>query len=298
MEIMYPSVPNPPIDNVKNRLPNSGCSCSGNCGMHYPAAFKHGFLFDDEFTSASGGYHTGVQKGTCATCSSTCDDISATEAVEAWAALIESPSDQYGNFGTDVICKSFKSNGNGFRCLDKLKPPATKELAIERYASEYPLATICAPLKQNNPFQCTPIDNPPTTKVAIERYTSAYTPETICAPLKQNGPFQCTRNVEVPTATILSLSVATAQAVFAVGGLVFVSLLRKLEKLGKDTSTLVDDDLRILVRKVRVGQDELRREFRNCQEELRGDQSQHEELIQNHEELIQNLLQKGGDHQA
>ena len=204
--------------------------------MHYPAAFKDGFLFDHEFTSGSGGYHTGVQKGTCARCSSnTCDDIFVTEAVEAWTALIESPSDQYGNFGTDVICKSFKSNG--FRCFDES--------------------------------------------------------ETICTPLKQNIPFQCTRNVEVPTATIFSLSVASAQAVFAVGGLVFVSL-RKLEKHGKDTSTLVDDDLRILVRKLRAGQDELRMDFHNRQEELhglRGGQSRHEELIQN-------LLEKAGDHQA
>lgn len=49
--------------------------------------------------------------------------------------------------------------------------------------------------------------------------------------------------------------------------------LRKLEKTGVDTATLVDDDLRVLVRKLRDGQ---------------GRQ----------EELIQNLLKKPGDHQA
>ena len=42
-----------------------------------------------------------------------------------------------------------------------------------------------------------------------------------------------------------------------------------------------DDDLRALVRKLRVGQDELREEVRNRQEEL-----------------IQNLIQKVGDRQA
>ena len=214
------------------------------------------------------------------------------DAVASYDELLSHNSDSYGSFGAELICGEMKRNGKGFRCFDKPKPPATKEQAIEQYASEYTPETICAPLKQNSPFQCTPTDTPPTTKeLAIERYTAAYTPESICAPLKLNSPFQCTRNVEVPTATILSLSVASAQAVFAVGGLVFVSLLRKLEKPGKDTSTSVDDDLRILVRKLRVGQDELRREFRNRQEELRGDQSRHEELIQN-------LLKKAGDHQA
>jgi ATPase subunit of ABC transporter with duplicated ATPase domains len=58
-------------------------------------------------------------------------------------------------------------------------------------------------------------------------------------------------------------------------------------KFSKNTSTSVDDDLRVLVRKLRVGQDDLR----NRQEELHGGQKRHEELIQN-------LLQKGGDHQA
>jgi len=213
--------------------------------------------------------YTFVYKMECTASIGTMKSITVSEGVEAWKQFIDTPADQYGNFGTDVICSMFKRNANGFRCIDKPKPPATKELAIERYASEYPLATICDPLKQNNPFQCTPIDTPPVTnELAIERYTSTYAPETICAPLMQNSPFQCTRNVEVPTATILSLSVASAQAVFAVGGLVFVSLLRKLEKPGKDTSTSVDDDLRILVRKLRVGQDELR----NRQEEFRGGQ--------------------------
>jgi hypothetical protein len=70
-----------------------------------------------------------------------------------------------------------------------------------------------------------------------------------------------------------------------------ILLLRKLEKPGKDTTTSVDDDLRILVRKLRAGQEELRMEFRNRQEKLHCGQSRYEELIQN-------LLKKAGDHQA
>ena len=111
-----------------------------------------------------------------------------------------------------------KSNSNGFRCKPKPKPPATKELAIERYALEYP-------------------------------------PATICEPLKLNSPFQCTRNVEVPATTRLSLSVAAAQAVFAVSGIILVALLRKLSKPAETSSG--DDELRSVVRKLRITVDKL-----------------------------------------
>ena len=169
-----------------------------------------------------------------------------------------------------------KTNGNGFCCFNKPKPPATKELAITRYASEYPPATICAPLKQNSPFQCKPKTKPPATKeVAIQRYASEYPPETICAPLKLNSPFQCARNVEVPATTRLSLSVAAAQAVFALTGIALVALLRKLQKPSTTTSESLstDDDLRSVVRK-------LRNEFRTTVDKLRTGQDTHEELIQ------------------
>ncbi|MDC1215571.1 hypothetical protein N8152_01955 [bacterium] len=324
---------NPP--SIYSRLENKYC-CTGMCGPLLPGGARVG----SGTGGGSGALSVVVQASFCEADTS----VSMDSAISAWKEILDTTADQYGNFGNETICNAFKRNGNGFRCLDKPKPPATKELAIERYASEYPsetictplkqnspfrctpidtppatkelaiesyaseypAATICTPLKQNSPFQCTPIDTPPSTKeLAIERYIATYTPETICAPLKQNSPFQCTRNVEVPTATILSLSVASAQAVFAVGGLVFVSFLRKLEKPGKNTATSVDDDLRVLVRKLRVaqeelrvgqeklrgGQDELRREFCSRQEELRGDQSRHEELIQK-------LIEKAGDHQA
>ena len=147
-------------------------------------------------------------------------------------------------------------NGNGFRCFDKPKPPTTKELAIQRYASEYP-------------------------------------PATICAPLKLNSPFQCTRNVEVPATTRLSLSVAAAQAVFALAGIALVALLRKLQKpsttISENLST--DGDLRSMVRKLRnelhstvdqlrTGQDQLRTGQDQLRTEFRTGQGTHEELIQ------------------
>jgi len=163
------------------------------------------------------------------------------EAIDGWTELITTPADQFGNFGADTICSYFKRNGNGFRCFDKPKPPTTKELAIQRYASEYP-------------------------------------PATICAPLKLNSPFQCTRNVEVPATTRLSLSVAAAQAVFALAGIALVVLLRKLQKPSTKTSESLstDGDLRSLVRKLRLIVDQLR----TGQDQLRTGQGTHEELIQ------------------
>ena len=131
-----------------------------------------------------------------------------------------------------------------FRCFDKPKPPATKELAFQRYAAGYP-------------------------------------PETICAPLKLNSPFQCTRNVEVPATTRLSLSVAAAQAVFAVSGIILVALLRKLSKPAETSSG--DDELRSVVRKLRITVDKLstgQDQLRTGQDQLRTGHGEHQELIQ------------------
>jgi hypothetical protein len=174
-------------------------------------------------------------------CMFTYDSIAHDYAVSQWSAVVSTPADQVGDFFGDYICGILKRNGNGFRCFDKSNPPATKELAIQRYASEYP-------------------------------------PATICAPLKLNSPFQCTRNVEVPATTRLSLSVAAAQAVFALAGIALVVLLRKLQKPSTKTSESLstDGDLRSLVRKLRLIVDQLR----TGQDQLRIGQGTHEELIQ------------------
>ena len=92
----------------------------------------------------------------------------------------------------EEICATLKHNPTGFRCFNQPKPPTTKEQAIERYASKYPA-------------------------------------ENICEPLKHNSPFQCTRTVEAPMVTRLSLSLASAQAVFAIVGIIFVTILRKMK---------------------------------------------------------------------
>ena len=57
----------------------------------------------------------------------------------------------------------------------------------------------------------------------VERYASDYPPATICAPLELDSPFQCTRNVELPAMMRLSLPVAAAQAVFTLAGIRLVA---------------------------------------------------------------------------
>ena len=67
-----------------------------------------------------------------------------------------------------TVCGFLKENGNGFRCFDEPTTPATKEQAIERYASEYPAETICEPLKHNSPFQCTrTVEAPMVTRLSL-----------------------------------------------------------------------------------------------------------------------------------
>ena len=87
--------------------------------------------------------------------------------------------------------------------------------------------------------------------LAVERYASDYPPATIRAPLELNSPFQCTRDVELPAMTRLSLPVAAA--VFTLAGIRLVALLRKVQKPSTTTSESIpgDDDLCSVVRKLR-----------------------------------------------
>ena len=230
--------------------------CSGSCQCSYAKFLPSGAVFplmcdsSKPYFVSGGGFYGGIQNMLDFTGS-----ISLDLAIRGWNDILNTQADQYGSFGNEFVCSFLKLNGNGFRCFDKPKPPTTKELAIQRYASEYP-------------------------------------PATICAPLKLNSPFQCTRNVEVPATTRLSLSVAAAQAVFALAGIALVVLLRKLQKPSTKTSESLstDGDLRSLVRKLRLivdqlrtGQDQLRTTVDHLgtgQDRLRTGQGTHEDLIE------------------
>ena len=261
--------------------------CGAECYCGYAKFLPSGAVFPSTCSPTNPYYVSGggIKAGEINTLDAT-GSITLDLAIKGWNDILNTQADQYGSFGNEFVCSFLKLNGNGFRCFDKPQPPATKELAIQRYASEYPPATICAPLKLNSPFQCKPKTKPPATKeLAIERYTSEYPPATICAPLKLNSPFQCTRNVEVPATTRLSLSVAAAQAVFALAGIALVALLRKLQKpstkISESLST--DGDLRSMVRKLRLIVDQLHTgqdQLRTGQDQLRTGQGTQEELIQ------------------
>ena len=102
--------------------------------------------------------------------------------------------------------------------------------------------------------------------------------------------------MEVPATTRLSLSVAAAQAVFAVSGIILVALLRKLRTPPKSTESLSgDDDIRSVVRKLRITVDKLspgQDQLHTGQDQLRTGQDKLSSGHGEHEELIQKLLSK------
>ena len=117
-----------------------------------------------------------------------------TEAALAWTTIMNTPApDKFGGYGPEFICSEFKRNTNGFRCFNAPTPPTTRDEAVKQYTA------------------------------------AETTPESLCAPLKQNSPFQCTRQLEVPLVTRLNLSLAASQALFGMFGLLSVYLLRRVQ---------------------------------------------------------------------
>ena len=113
------------------------------------------------------------------------------DAVTGWDSILAN-----SGFGEEFICDHFKQNGNGFRCFTPDYPPTTQESAIQKY-------------------------------------TEQFTPMSICSPLKQNSPFECTREVEIPLLTRMNLSLALAQAVFSLFGGVLVFCLQNFKKINE-----------------------------------------------------------------
>ena len=114
-----------------------------------------------------------------------------------WTKAVSMPPDTYGGFDKEFICSEMKRNTNGFQCFDDSKsPPTTRDEAVKHYAA------------------------------------AENTPESLCAPLKQNSPFECTTPVEVALVTRINLALSAAQAIFAACGMMFVYLLRRLSSGG------------------------------------------------------------------
>ncbi|ACO68262.1 predicted protein [Micromonas commoda] len=82
----------------------------------------------------------------------------------------------------------------------------------------------------------------------------AYQPNTICAPLRPNSRLQCTCTVELLATTRPSLSVGAA---FALADLAGSAAEETTEKPSTKTTEVLsdEDDMRFLVRKLRVPMD-------------------------------------------
>ena len=104
---------------------------------------------------------------------------------------------------------------------------------------------LCLDFKdvKNGPFSCTKeTDVPKLHGEAITFYKNNYAPDDLCAPLKENGPFQCTGSEPKSPLEILSLSVANTQLAFSVFGSLFVLILYKCKKAEKP-DFLQEDEL-------------------------------------------------------
>eukprot|EP00946_MAST-07B_sp_MAST-7B-sp1_P001054 g1054.t1 len=83
---------------------------------------------------------------------------------------------------------------------------------------------------------------PTTHDQAVAYYKKNYAPDALCAPLKENAPFQCTGSEPKSAAEILSLSYANTQLAFSAFGSIFVFILYKCKK-AKDPDFLQEDEL-------------------------------------------------------
>ena len=83
---------------------------------------------------------------------------------------------------------------------------------------------------------------PTTHGQAATYYKKNYAPDALCAPLKENAPFQCTGSEPKSAAEILSLSYANTQLAFSAFGSIFVLILYKCKKAEKP-DFLQEDEL-------------------------------------------------------
>ena len=86
-------------------------------------------------------------------------------------------------------------------------------------------------------------DLPTTIAEALTYYETNYDADAICAPLKDNAPFQCSGTEQKSYFEIVSLSYSNAEMVFGLLGSFIVLVLYKCCKRAKDPDALDEDTL-------------------------------------------------------
>ena len=95
------------------------------------------------------------------------------------------------------------------------------------------------------PFSCTKVpsnDLPSTQDEAVAYYKKNYNADAICAPLKDNAPFQCTGSEQKSIFEIISLSYSNAEMIFGLLGSMIVFFLYKCKR-AKHPDALDEDSL-------------------------------------------------------
>ena len=127
-----------------------------------------------------------------------------------------------------------------FLCLRELVPevlktPVQASEICKHFGVDAPGSFQCTKTTSNDAL-------PTTHDEAVTYYKKNYAPDALCAPLKENAPFQCTGSEPKSAVEILSLSFSNTELALSVFGTLFVFILYKCKKAEKP-SFLQEDEL-------------------------------------------------------
>ena len=122
-----------------------------------------------------------------------------------------------------------------WECAYKTAGVATPADICAIYKSDQNGPYICSKAVVSSSFPTTKDD-------AIIYYETNYTSDSICAPLKQNAPFQCTGSAMKSIPEILSLSYSTSELIFGLfGGCIVYFLYETSKREYVIAGTMVND---------------------------------------------------------
>jgi hypothetical protein len=109
---------------------------------------------------------------------------------------------------------------------------------------------------------------PTTHDEAVAYYKNNYAPDALCAPTKENAPFQCTGSEPKSAVEILSLSFSNTELAFSVFGTLFVFILYKCKK-AKDPDFLQEKELLAILEKLEADNADMKKAMEATNEAIK-----------------------------